>query len=163
MDLTAHLDHLRRELSRAGDLGGPQARALAEQLTGPLESAFRLALLDALTAAAEEITRELAPGAVELRLRATGPDFVVTPPPTEQPAPDPAAGPPEGDEAATARINFRLSEQLKRRIEEAAGREGLSVNAWLVRAAGAAADAHRTGRAHRHTPVGGERYTGWVR
>ena len=37
-----------------------------------------------------------------------------------------------------SRINLRLSESLKGRIEEAAGQAGLSVNAWLVRAAAAA-------------------------
>ena len=48
-------------------------------------------LLDALSAAADEITRELAPGSVELRLRAGEPDFVVTPAPadeTVEPAPE---------------------------------------------------------------------------
>ena len=45
---------------------------------------------------------------------------------------------PFGSRVATSRINFRLPDQLKTRIEEAAGRDGLSVNAWLVRAATAA-------------------------
>jgi hypothetical protein len=45
----------------AAEAGGKDARALAERLTGPLESAVRLALLDALSAAADEITRDLAP------------------------------------------------------------------------------------------------------
>ena len=104
-------------------------------------------LLDALSAAADEITRELAPGSVELRLRSGEPDFVVTPAPADEPvepAPErPAPAPPEADEGATARINLRLPEQLKAGIEQAAGRERLSVNAWLVRVVAAARRARR--------------------
>jgi len=37
-------------------------------------------LLDGLSAAADEITRELAPGSVEVRLRGRDPNFVVTTP-----------------------------------------------------------------------------------
>ena len=96
--------NLRRELAVAADAGGEDARALAERLTAPLESAIRLMLLDALSGAADEITRELAPGSVELRLRAGEPEFVVTPAPVDEPA---AAGRrrcaalPDGDEGAT--------------------------------------------------------------
>ena len=85
MDLTPYVENLRRELAVAAEAGGEDARALAERLTAPLESAVRLMLLDALSAAADEITRELAPGSVELRLRAGEPDFVVTPPPADEP------------------------------------------------------------------------------
>src|SRR3954466_13111272 len=86
MDLTQYVENLRRELAVAADAGGEDARALAERLTAPLESAVRLMLLDALSAAADEITRELAPGSVELRLRSGEPDFVVTPTPADDPA-----------------------------------------------------------------------------
>src|SRR4249919_2203755 len=117
MDLTPYVEKLRRELTVAADAGGEDARALAERLTAPLESAIRLMLLDALSAAADEVTRELAPGGVELRLRSGEPEFVVTPAPRDEaiePAPDdPAPAPREGDEGATARINLRLPEQLK--------------------------------------------------
>ena len=64
MDLTAYVDALRRELAVAAEAGGEDARALAERFTAPLESAVRLTLLDALSAAADEITRDLAPGSV---------------------------------------------------------------------------------------------------
>ena len=85
MDLTTYVENLRRELAVAAEAGGEEARALADRLTAPLESAVRLMLLDALSAAADEITRELAPGSVELRLRAGEPDFVVTPAPADEP------------------------------------------------------------------------------
>src|SRR5919108_5848656 len=131
MDLTQYVEQLRGELAVAADAGGDEARALAERLTAPLDSAVRLMLLEALSAAADEITRDLAPGSVELRLRGGEPDFVVTPAPGEDAAAElaPAQPPPsDADEGATARINLRLPEHLKAGVEHAAGRERLSVN-----------------------------------
>src|SRR3954471_15934308 len=113
MDLTSYVETLRRDLAVAAEAAGEDARALAERLTAPLESSIRLMLLDALSAAADDITRELAPGSVELRLRAGEPEFVVAPAPADEPA-DPAddAPPPAPDtDDATARINLRLPEQ----------------------------------------------------
>ncbi|MFI5934620.1 toxin-antitoxin system HicB family antitoxin [Actinoplanes sp. NPDC051494] len=180
MDLTTYVARLREELANAAELGGPDARALADRLTSPLESAFRLTMLDALGSAADEITRDLAPGRVDVQWRSGDPTFVVdmtayahahgndaTVMPDDTTV---APSMPEPDEGAVSRINFRLSEQLKTRIEEAAAREGLSVNAWLVRAASAAVqqsgrpsssttDRPPTGRA----PLTGQRYTGWAR
>jgi hypothetical protein len=188
MDLTPYVDNLRRELAIAAEAGGEDARVLAERLTGPLESAARLALLEALSAAADEITRDLAPGSVEVRLRGRDPDFVVTAPPADRPAdapetslraalagavevamgarPPAAAAPPEADDGGgTSRITLRLPEHLKPRIDEAASRLGLSVNAWLVRAVSAALEPDDQGP--RPGQGGGQqlgrRYTGWVR
>ncbi|MFC6085660.1 hypothetical protein [Sphaerisporangium aureirubrum] len=174
MDLTPYVEHLRHELAVAADAGGSEARALAERLTAPLESAVRLTLLNALSAAMGEVTRDLAPGSVDVRLRGLDPEFVVTPP-AQEPYEDaggydtaPRAAPPpppaDGDEASAARVNLRLPAHLKTRVEEAAGREGLSVNSWLVRAVGAALEpgerGHPPSRARRGGPQG---FTGWVR
>jgi hypothetical protein len=148
----------------AADAGGDDARALAERLTAPLEPAMRLTLLDALSAAADEITSELAPGSVELRLRSGEPEFVVVPAPADEPvepADAPPPPPPDTDDAATARINLRLPEQLKAGIEQAAARERLSVNAWVVRAVAATLAGDEAGRRPRHR--GAQSYTGWVR
>lgn len=184
MDLTPYVDNVRHELAVAAESGGDDARVLAERLTAPLESAVRLTLLDVLSAAADEITRDLAPGSVDLRLRGRDPGFVVTPPPDDQSFEDvpedsfqsppsgttasakdgPPPGSPSSGEGATSRINFRLSEHLKLRIEEAAGRAGLSVNAWLVRAAAAALEPDDRGRRPgRRGSWGGQHYSGWVR
>ena len=176
MDLTPYVNTVREELAVAAEAGGPEARALAERLTAPLESAIRLTLLDALSAAAGEITRDLAPGSVDLRLRGREPSFVVTPPPADRPfdefEPERAAPatapvlkvPVDGDEGAMTRINLRLGQDLKDRVEGAAREAALSVNAWLVRAAVAALgaeDDHR--RPARPFARGHERYSGWVR
>ena len=83
MDLTPYVDALRQDLLVAAEPAGPEAHALAERLTAPLESATRLVLLDALSAAAGEITRDLAPGSVDLRLRGREPSFVVSLPPAD--------------------------------------------------------------------------------
>jgi hypothetical protein len=165
MDLTPYVENLRRELGVAAEAGGDDARALAERLIAALEPAVRLTLLDALSAAADEITRELAPGSVELRLRSGEPDFAVTPAPSDDAGePAPPLPPADGDEGGTARINLRLPEQLKAGVEHAASRERLSVNAWLVRAAAAAlAGADPSRRPSQRGGRLGQAYTGWVR
>jgi hypothetical protein len=181
MNLTGYVEALRQQLAVAAAAGGDEAQALAERLTAPLDAATRLVLLDALSAAAGEITRDMAPGSVDLRLRDREPTFVVTlPPPAEtstadapepaEAAPSPAAVP-EADDAAMVRINLRLPEHLKTRVENTASQAGLSVNAWLVRAATAALDGHsgpgdqsaRPPRDDWRAPRGGQRFTGWVR
>ncbi|MEV5428185.1 hypothetical protein [Streptomyces sp. NPDC052701] len=172
MDLTPYVDTLRRELAVAAEAGGDEARELAERLTAPLESAARLTLLNVLSAAMDEITRELAPGSVDVRLRGLDPDFVVTPPPTDGgTAAEPAApveplmtpAPADGEEGGTARVNLRLPAHLKARAEEAASREGLSVNAWLVRAVSAAVGGGARPRPTEKAQSVGQSFTGWVR
>ncbi|MET8470664.1 toxin-antitoxin system HicB family antitoxin [Streptomyces sp. NPDC006422] len=168
MDLTPYVDNLHRELAVAAEAGGDDARALAERLTAPLESATRLTMLNVLSAAMDEITRDLAPGSVDVRLRGLDPDFVVTPPPRDTPAApaEPAHTPaavPEADEGGTARVNLRLPAHLKARAEEAASREGLSVNAWLVRAVSAAVDGGAAPRPQEKSRTVGQSFTGWVR
>ncbi|MEU3143979.1 MULTISPECIES: toxin-antitoxin system HicB family antitoxin [unclassified Streptomyces] len=170
MDLSPYVDNLRRELAVAAEAGGEEARELAERLTAPLESATRLTLLNVLSAAMDEITRELAPGSVDVRLRGLEPDFVVTPPPaddTTEPvktveapvAPVPA----DSEGGGPARINLRLPAHLKARAEEAANREGLSVNAWLVRAVAGAVEGGTPIRTTEKTRTVGQSLTGWVR
>ncbi|MFI1157330.1 hypothetical protein [Streptomyces sioyaensis] len=171
MDLTPYVDTLRRELAVAAEAGGEDARELAERLTTPLESATRLTMLNVLSAAMDEITRELAPGSVDVRLRGLDPDFVVTLPPgasghleaAAAPAEPLAAPPPTDDDGGTARVNLRLPAHLKARAEEAANREGLSVNAWLVRAVSAAVDGGTRPRTTEKAHTIGQNFKGWVR
>ena len=57
-----------------------------------------------------------------------------------------------------------MPERLKAGIEQAAEREGLSVNAWLVRAAAARFErSEGVRRRERRAPHGAQRYTGWAR
>jgi hypothetical protein len=165
MELAPYVETLHRELSAAAEVAGDDVRRAADRLLTSLDAAVRLVLIDALGAAAEQITAELAPGSVELRLRGRDPEFVVIPPaPSEPPAPPPP--PPMFDaDDTTARISLRLPDALKARIEEAAGSIGASVNSWLVnelqdavvKIDQAASTSERThGRP-------GKRMTGWVR
>jgi len=161
MDLQPYVDTVRHELGVAARAGGDDAAALAERLTAPLESAIRLALLDALSTAAEQITRELAPASVDVRLRGREPEFVVTAPaqpPADVPDETTTAPPAEPDDGGTWRVTLRLPETLRAQVETAARRDGISVNGWLVRAAGARVEPAPTPRTNtRH------RMTGWVR
>jgi hypothetical protein len=177
MELEPHIETVREQLALAAEAGGEEASAVAQRLTAPLESTLRLMLLDVLTAAAAEITRELAPGSVELRLRTGAPEFVVSAPSIDleqggmEQAEHPQAlrggtadSPLGAGEGGVARVNLRLPDQLKSRVEQAADREGLSVNAWLVRAAAAAVQRAESGPSQEpHTPRGGQRYSGWGR
>ncbi len=168
MNLNGYIENLRHQLALAAAAGGDEATELAERLTAPLESATRLILLEALSAAAGEITSELAPGSVEVRLRGSDPEFVVTAPPTSQPTPvtstvTPAQATPDvTDDGTTARITLRMPESLKQRAEAAAAADGISVNNWLVRAVTNAVDTpHQpTNQPRRDT---GSQFSGWVR
>ena len=164
MDLQEYVDRVRHELNVAAQAGGDDAAALADRLSAPLESAIRLVVLEALSAAAEHITSELAPRSVDVRLRGRDPEFVVTAPPQEPPAASDVAErvdddwgscPVPGD--GTWRVTLRLPESLRPKVEAAARRNGISLNAWLVRAAAARAEpATQRGPSSHHV-------TGWVR
>lgn len=141
MRLNEYAETLQHQLAVAAAAGGPEAAALAERLIAPMDAAVRLMLQTALSDAADEISRELAPGGVELRIRARELAFAVIPPPagtdgvddrTLEHVPRMAPAGATGPEGATARINFRPPEELKARIEAAAESAGMSVNAFLV-------------------------------
>lgn len=154
MHLQPFVDQVREQLLTAAENSGDQERRTAEQMTATIDAALRLALLEALAAAADEITLELAPGSVEVRLRGREPEFAVSLPvevPTAESAPD-------VDETGSARITLRLSDALKQRVEDAASRDGQSVNGWIVRALSAATERPRP----RIVPVSGQTFTGWV-
>ncbi|MEW1550310.1 hypothetical protein [Streptomyces tsukubensis] len=169
MDLTPYVETVRREFAAACEAGGEDSRELAERLNAPLEAATRLAMLHVLSAAMDEVTRELAPGSVDVRLRGLDPDFIVTLPPANDGATPPPAeplrtpAPAEGDDGGTARVNLRLPAYLKTLVEEAAAREGLSLNGWLVRAVSARVDRGPATRPSEPARASGQSFKGWVR
>lgn len=177
MDMTRYVEELKQQLLATADLGGEDARALADRLVPHLDGIVRLILLDALSAAADEITTELAPGSVSVRLRGREPEFDVVSPPAAMTSDDvtgsTSAAPPstarreppgDADDGDISRITLRLPEHLKSRVEYAATTDRLSVNAWLVRAVADALDTHRADpRPTNASPVGGQRLTGWAR
>lgn len=143
MDITPYVEALRRDLLQATEAAAPEIRNAAERLSMALEASVRLALMDALSQAASEITTELPGTSVEVRLRGREPVFVVVGAATEQPPPPPAppASPDapsddafEGEDETVARITLRLPDSLKTKAEEYAARRGQSLNTWLVNA-----------------------------
>lgn len=142
MDITPYVESLRHDLAAAAEAGGAEAKAAAERLALALDPAVRLALMDALSQAAAEITSELPAGSIDVRLRGREPQFVVDVPTmpiaTATPtAPEPPAPPSpedlevEGDDAV-ARITLRIPESVKYKAEELAAKGGHSLNSWIV-------------------------------
>jgi hypothetical protein len=160
MDLQPYVDAVRHELAVAAAAGGPDAEALAERLTAPLESAIRLALLEALSEAAGQITRDLAPRSVDVRLRGRDPEFTVSSSVEELPDAPAVIAPESEDDGGTWRVTLRLPENLRSGVDAAARADGLSVNAWLVRAAAAAVGSNS---ARRSRSASDKSYSGWVR
>lgn len=162
MQITHHVEELQRQLVAAGAAGDAAAQGQAERLVTALEPATRLAILEALSEAAGEITRELAPGSVDVRLRGREVQFAVTRPASDEgpggvPSTTPTL-PDEPDDGSTSRTTLRLSETLKARAEAAAAAEGISLNTWLVRAVSLALEPRPAVRESRGTS-----FTGWVR
>ena len=143
MDITPYVEGLRRDLAAAAESGGDEARQSAERLLLALDPAARLALMEAISQAAAEITAELPSGSVDVRLSGRELDFVVqagaAPAP---PAPPPPTAPEEPDEGGLARITLRIPESVKARAEDRAAKAGDSLNTWLVKVVRAATNEH---------------------
>ncbi|MGZ4509284.1 MAG: hypothetical protein ACXVX8_18770 [Blastococcus sp.] len=136
MDLTDYVDALRGSLTTAAAAGGAQAQETARLLADTMEPAVRLALIDALSAMAAEVTATLDGTLVDIRLRGRDPEVVVVPAVHDpEPEPETVTEAAEGgaDEGSTVRISLRLPEGLKGRAEAAAATAGTSLNTWLVR------------------------------
>jgi len=165
MEIAHFVNDLQRQLVDAAANGAEDTRAVAERLAMGLDAATRLVLLDVLSAAAGEITRDLAPGSVDVRLRGREVEFVVTQPSGEGEAETTSvASVVSGDldDASTSRTTLRLPDALKARVDEAAAADGLSVNTWLVRAVAAALQP-RQRRTVQRTLRTGEDFAGWAR
>lgn len=137
VDITPYIDSLRRDLVAAGEAGDEDVRRAAERLTLALDPAARLALMEAISQAAAEITTELPSGCVDVRLNGRELDFVVDsstalPPTPPAPPSSPAPGAEEVDEGGLARITLRLPESVKTKAEDKAAKAGQSLNTWLV-------------------------------
>jgi predicted DNA binding CopG/RHH family protein len=127
MKLRRFVDALEADLSAVAELGDEAMADAAGQLVLTLQASVGLRLLDALSEAAVELNERLPSGHVEVRLAGQDPELVYFSDEREAPV--------AGDDAAsTARITLRLPEALKTMVEEAAAREGVSVNTWIVRA-----------------------------
>src|SRR6478736_732558 len=133
MDITPYVESLRRDLLAAAEAAGPDARAATERLAYALDPAARLALMEAISQAAAEITAELPEGGVDVRLNGRDLEFAVHAPPPAAPATSPPTPDDEPeDDGSLARITLRIPESVKARAEEMAAKSGSSLNTWLV-------------------------------
>ena len=146
MNLTIMLEGLQDDLQGLAELGDERSAQIARRLGEALGSNLRLKLLDLLSQAALELSSKLPSGHVEVRLAGQEPELIFV----DAPGSD-AAG---AGEELSARISLRLPESLKAAVEKAAAREGVSTNAWLVRAIARAAES-------RPIHVGGKRLSGY--
>ena len=168
MDLDRYVSELQTQLAAAAENRDADARAVAEQLSAALDAAVRLMLLGVLSDVASEITREIAPGSVDVVLRGRDPHLAVTRPETSEtdaagPSTPEVAVPAEPlDDTVTSRTTLRLPDRLKARAEQAAAQEGVSVNSWFVHAIAAALDPN-VHRAPRREAKQGDSFTGWAR
>lgn len=127
MDIARHVDGIRRDLAAAAALGGEETAEAGRRLAEALESSIHLRLLDVLTDAALALNGQLDDAHVELRMLGRDPDLVVV-------SAEPQAAEPAPGDDLSARITLRLPDLLKAGVEAAAAREGMSTNAWIVRA-----------------------------
>ena len=148
MNLTIVLEGLQQDLQGLAELGDERSAQIATRLGDALASNLRLKVFDLLVQAAAELSSKLPSGHVEVRLAGQEPELVFV-----DTAGD--AGPAHGEELS-ARISLRLPESLKSAVERSAEREGISVNAWLVRALARATES-------RPVQSGGKRLTGYAK
>src|SRR5436305_969719 len=141
MNLTIVLEGLQDDLQGLADLGDERSAQIARRLGEALSSNLRLKLLDLLSQAALELNSKLPSGHIEVRLAGQEPELVFVDTPGESMG--------TSAEELSARISLRLPESLKTSVERSAEREGISVNAWLVRAIARATESrpiHVTGK-----------------
>jgi Arc-like DNA binding domain len=141
MDLSPYIESVRAGVAHASSLADEQTQHVAQRLGTAMESSTRLALIQALSDAAGTISAELAPSSVELRMVGQDPEFVVSLQTTEaeptllMPEPESASEETiEAEDEPVARITLRLPQSVKARVDEVASSEGISTNAWLIRA-----------------------------
>jgi hypothetical protein len=148
MNLTIVLEGLQEDLQGLAELGDERSAQVARRLGDALGSNLRLKLLDLLSQAAVELSSKLPSGHVEVRLAGQEPELVFV-------AETGDAGGPVVGEELSARISLRLPDSLKAAVENAADREGVSVNTWLVRAIARATES-------RPVHVSGKRLSGYA-
>jgi HicB family len=159
MDLTPYIATLREDLTTAAAAGDDNTRRTAAVLSAALEPAARLAIMNALSDLAAEVTASLEDHVVSLRLDGRDVQVVVTAttaPAEEHPAEEAeptATFDPSGD---ISRITVRLMEELKAKAEQAASAQGQSLNSFVAQAVQHALNSQRHGGRGRTRHRGGQ-------
>ncbi len=146
MQVTPYVEALLRDLAAVAGAGEESVAEAARRISAALEPSIRLRLMDALGAAAQEISQQLPSGHVEVRLVGGDPELVYV----EEPG-----GPiPSSAEDLSARVTLRLPEDLKSIIDAIAQAEGVSANTWLLQQISRGARSRRRGPGRRITGYG---------
>lgn len=186
MDLTPYISALNEDLTAAASAGDEQTQRIAAALSAAVEPSMRLALMNALSDLAAEVTSQLDEHVVDVRLHGKDVRVVVSS------SADTASGsgtagheaPAEeesrkqrGETGDMSRMTLRLFEELKSRAEDAAASQGISLNTYVSRAVQHALQGKwehaiggqwkeprarsRPGETHPTEPAG-QRLRGWV-
>ncbi|MBA8823383.1 hypothetical protein FHX42_000712 [Saccharopolyspora lacisalsi] len=136
MDLSPYVNQLREDLTAAASAGDEQTRQTAAVLAATVEPATRLALMNALSDLAAEVTTQLDGQVVDVRLDGRDLRVMVS---GEAPEPGPSVAeeptpPPPGDSGDISRITLRLLDEIKGQAEQAASTQGVSLNTWVAQA-----------------------------
>lgn len=136
MDLTPYIASLREDLATAASAGDENTRRTAEVLAAALEPAARLAIMNALSDLAAEVTAAQEDHVVDVRLSGRDVQVVVTPHATRHNDPRGEEVPPVDDTTGgdMSRMTLRLFEQLKSKAEQAAAAQGVSLNTFVQQA-----------------------------
>jgi hypothetical protein len=129
VQIDGYIQALREDLARIAAVGDESTARAAGLLAVALDAAVRQRLIEALGEAALELSAQLDDGRIDVRYAGSDPELVFVREEAAEPPPQASA-----DTELTARITLRLPEPLKQRIEDAASRELVSVNTWIVQA-----------------------------
>jgi hypothetical protein len=169
MDLNQYVEQLRQDLLSAAAAGDEQTQRTATLLGGAMAPAARLAIMNALSDLAAEVTAALGDRVVEVRL--DGRDVRVSvsrdegAEPDSGPEPPPFGGFPGPDSGDISRITLRLVEQIKNQAEQAAAAQGMSLNSWVAQAVHGALAGSQRRHGRRGEWTGnreGKHLRGWV-
>lgn len=142
MNLSAVVEALQEDLSNLAELGDDAVTEAASRLVGAMGGPATMRLLDLLGEAAAELGDQLPVGRVEVRISGRDAELIYVEDAVT------LAEAELGDDQL-ARISLRLPEQLKTRIEQAAAREGVSANTWIVRALSHGVSTGRAAQSHK--------------
>jgi hypothetical protein len=166
MDLSPYIASLREDLATAASAGDDNTRRTAAALSAALEPAARLALMNALSDLAAEVTASLDGQVVEVRLAGRDVQVVVTGSAEPEPEPTPGHEMPLGDATGDiSRITLRMINELKSKAEAAASAQGVSLNSFIQQAVGGAVHGKHKQQHKGWSSGGGQhgsRVRGWV-
>jgi HicB family len=191
MDLSPYIQSLRDDLLTAASVGDEQARRAATMLATAIEPATRLAIMNALSDLAAEITGALQDTTVDIRLdgrdvrvnvarHGQSPERASDSSPfasshassyASDAYPTDSSTTPEDLRRAVqdaggelSRTTVRLFNELKTQAERAASDQGVSLNTYISRAVSDSVRNAVPGKGqHRGRPAGGRTVNGYVR